>query len=297
MSSATQQPQQPPRPLELPVVLITGASSGIGLAAARRFATRGFRVYASMRDPGKGDGLRREARDSGWTLATPRLDVTDDASVAQAVAALMSETGGRLDVLINNAGYFALGPLEETTPAELRAQLETNVVGVHRMAAAVLPAMRARRQGRIVFIGSLSGLIALPILGPYHASKWAVEALAESLRYEVRRFGIWVTLIEPGPFKTSLHDNEKLAAAAGRPGSPYAGLLDSYRRQSAGLRRAELPALIDVVERAATARRPRLRWRVGPSRVSAGVLRRIVPDRLYELIIGWAFRDRAARSR
>ena len=193
---------------------------------------------------------------------------------------------------MNNAGYIAFGPLEEISPDELRAQFETNVIGPHRVTRAVLPAMRARGQGRIVFMGSVSGLVALPIIGPYHASKWAIEALAESLRYELRRFGIDVTLVEPGPFKTALHDNEKLAAKAGGQDSPYASLLDAYRRQAAQLRRAELPLLVDVIERAATVRHPRLRWPVGPSAFSGAYLRRIVPDRLYELVIRLVFRDR-----
>ena len=272
------------------VVLITGASSGIGFATARRFAARGWRVYATMRRPEKGEPLRLEARERGWDLVTPALDVTDDAGVERTVAELLAATGGRLDVLVNNAGYFSYGPWEEASTAELRAQLETNVVGVHRVTRAVLPAMRARRSGRIVIIGSLSGRVALPVMGPYHVSKWAIEALAESLRYEVAIFGVEVALIEPGPFKTNLHDNELPAAALGTSGSPYAALVDAYRKQAAGLKRAELLPLIDVIERAATVRRPRLRWPVGPTAFSAAYLRRIVPDRIYELLVRFVFR-------
>lgn len=279
-----------------PVALITGASSGIGRATVRRFAARGWRVFASMRSPEKGESLRAEARDRGWALNTPQLDVTSDASVAQAVGDLLEATRGRIDLLVNNAGYFAIGPLEETTPAELAAQFETNVIGAHRVTRAVLPAMRARGQGRIVFIGSLSGLVVLPIGGPYHASKWAIEALAESLRYELHQFGIGVALVEPGPFKTELHANERLASGAGAPGSPYFGLLEAYQGQSRQLRRAELPTLVNVIERAATVRRPRLRWPVGPSAFSAAYLRRIVPDFLYELVVRMVFRDRGPRA-
>lgn len=285
-----EQPGAARAPDDRPVVLITGASSGIGHATARRFAARGWRVYASMRRPEKGAALCDEARERRWTLATPALDVTDDASVAGAVARVLGETGGRIDLLVNNAGYFAFGPLEETTPDELRAQLETNVVGAQRVARAVLPAMRARSRGRVVFIGSLSGLIALPVMGAYHASKWAVEALAESLRYEVAALGIDVVLIEPGPFKTALHENQLRAAGAGAADSPYADLLHAYEGQAQKLRRADLLPLIDAIERAATVRRPRLRWAVGPTAFQAAYLRRIVPDRLYELLVRWAFR-------
>jgi len=279
---------------EAPVVLITGASSGIGHATARRFAARGWRVWASMRRPDQGDALRLEARERGWTLETPALDVTDDASVGRATAELLAATGGRIDLLINNAGFYALGACEDTTPDELRAQLETNVVGVHRVTRAVLPAMRARRRGRVMVISSLSGLVALPVLGAYQASKFAVEAWTETLRYEVRPFGIEVVLIEPGPFATNLHVNERPAAASQAADSVYAPLMARYRRQSAGQRRASLPPLVDTIERAATVARPRLRWPVGPSAFQAAYLRRLSPDRLYEWVVRLAFRIRRA---
>lgn len=277
-------------------VLITGSSSGIGAALARRFAERGWRVFATMRNPDGPGGarLREEAASRGWRLTTPALDVTSDASVAAAVAALLEETGGRLDVLVNNAGYYALGALEETTPDELRAQLETNVVGVLRVTRAVLPAMRARRDGSIVTLGSISGLVAVPMVGAYHASKWALEGMIETLRLELLPFGIRVVLIEPGPYASELHAKELVAAGAQRADSPYAPLLAAYRRQSEKMRRAALPGLVDVIERAATARRPRLRWLSGPTSLSAGRLRRLCPDFVYEWVMRLAFPIRRA---
>lgn len=289
-------PAPPPGQSHAPVVLITGSSSGIGHALARRFAARGWVVFASMRTPAKGEALRAEARERGWSLHTPQLDVSDDGSVDRAVSALLAQTGGRLDLLVNNAAYYLFGPLEETSPDELRAQLETNVVGVHRVTRAALPAMRAAGRGRIVILGSLSGLVTLPVVGPYHASKWAIEAWAESLRYELSPLGIQVVLIEPGPFRTALHDNEVLAAAAGGSASPYRGLLEAYRQQAGALARAELPVLIDTIERASTVSRPRLRWPVGPNAFSAAYLRRLTPDWLYELVVRFVFRTRRARG-
>ncbi|HEX7598668.1 MAG TPA: SDR family NAD(P)-dependent oxidoreductase, partial [Polyangia bacterium] len=164
-----------------PVVLITGCSSGIGQLAARRFARTGFRVFASMRDPARGAVLREEAAREGWWLRTPSLDVTRDDSVGPAVSSLLEETGGRIDVLVNNAGYFCLGSVEETSPDELRAQLETNVVGVLRVTRAVLPAMRARARGTVVNLSSILGRVIIPTNGPYQVSKWALEALTETL--------------------------------------------------------------------------------------------------------------------
>jgi NAD(P)-dependent dehydrogenase (short-subunit alcohol dehydrogenase family) len=276
---------------EARTVLITGSSSGIGRATAERFAARGWRVFATMRRPEAGAELRVLAASKGWRLSTPALDVTRDGSVASAVGALFEETSGRLDVLVNNAGYYAWGPLEETSPDELRAQLETNVVGVLRVTQAVLPAMRARRAGAIVTLGSVSGLVALPVVGPYHASKWALEGMIEAWRLELAPFGVRMALVEPGPFATALHANE-LLAANNRPDSPYAGLVEAYRRRSASLPRAkDLAPVVEAIERAATAADPRLRWPVGPTSLSAR-LRPFVPDRLYEWIMRLAFRPR-----
>jgi NAD(P)-dependent dehydrogenase (short-subunit alcohol dehydrogenase family) len=273
-------------------VLVTGSSSGIGRATAERFAARGWRVFASMRRPEAGAPLRELAASKGWRLSTPALDVTDDASVAAAVGALLEETGGRLDVLVNNAGYYAWGPLEETTPDELRAQLETNVIGVLRVTRAVLPAMRARRAGAVVTLGSLSGLVALPVVGPYHASKWALEGMIEAWRLELAPFGVRMALVEPGPFDTSFYANDRFAAAS-RPDGPYGGLVEAYRRRLAGLPRAKnLAPVVDAIERAATSTHPRLRWPVGPTSLSVR-LRPFVPDRLYEFIMRLAFRPRA----
>ncbi len=282
----------PPRPAGAPVVLVTGCSSGIGREVARRFAARGWRVAASMRRPEAGEALRQEAAQRGWSLSTPRLDVADGDSVEAAVSALLAETGGRIDVLVNNAGYYCFGPVEETTPAELAAQLDTNVVGVLRVTRAVLPAMRARGEGAIVNVSSVSGLVVVPVVGPYHASKWALEALTEALRYEVAPFGIRVACVEPGPFATELHAKEVRTVGAGRAGSPYAPLVARYEAQSARMRRGPPDPVVDAIYEAATQPNPKLRWRVGPTSFSGGVLRRFVPDRLYELVMGIAFRWR-----
>ena len=279
-----------------PSVLITGASSGMGRATAEHFARKGWRVFATARNPEAAAPLLALAREKGWALSVPVLDVTSDDSVARAVSEALAATGGRMDALINNAGYFAFGALEETTPDELRAQLETNVIGVHRVTRAVLPSMRARGTGAVVTIGSVSGRVALPMAGPYHTSKWALEGMIEALRYELIPFGIRVTLIEPGPFKTPFHSKEVLAALSRRPDSPYAPLLAAYRRQFGKLARAELEPLIEVIYRAATLPDPRLRWPTGPTALTAGRLRSLVPDRLFEWLLRIVFPIRARRS-
>jgi NAD(P)-dependent dehydrogenase (short-subunit alcohol dehydrogenase family) len=272
-----------------PVVLITGCSSGIGAETARGFARAGFRVFATMRRPEAGAQLRQEAAAAGWTLTTPQLDVTSETSVATAVADLLAATGGRIDVLVNNAGYYCMGPVEETSPAELAAQLDTNLLGVLRLVRAVVPTMRVTGRGTVVNISSISGLVVLPLVGPYHASKFALEALTEALRYELSPFGVRVVAVEPGPIASAFHHNEVRVRGGGLPESPYAGLTAAYDRESAKLRRGRAVDVARVVVRAATARRPRLRWRVGPTSFSGGVLRRLVPDRIYEWAIGFVF--------
>jgi NAD(P)-dependent dehydrogenase (short-subunit alcohol dehydrogenase family) len=271
------------------VVLITGCSSGIGREAARRFAREGYCVYASMRRTADGAGLRAEAEQTGWTLTTPELDVTSDESVSAAVVRILEETNGRLDILINNAGYYCVGPIEETAPDELRAQFETNVIGVLRVTRAVLPAMRQRGQGAIVNVSSVSGRMVLPAVGPYHASKWALEAMTEALRYEMRPFGIRVTCVEPGPFKTEIHNKEVPVRDSLRSDSPYQRMMAMYAKRSGNLPRAELSTVVEVLFRAATHPRPRLRWAVGPSSFAGTVLRRFVPDGIYEFFIRLVF--------
>ena len=272
------------------VVLITGCSSGIGLLAAQRFARAGFQVFASMRDPARGAALREQALAEGWWLRTPALDVTSDESVARAVSGLLAETEGRVDVLVNNAGYFCLGAVEETSPDELRAQLETNVLGVLRVIRAVLPAMRARRSGTVINISSVLGRVIIPANGPYQASKWALEALTETLRYEVRQFGIRVACVEPGPFTTEIRTNLVRTAELQRPDSPYRKMVDRYVESSARLPRGDASRVADVIFRAATSRRPRLRWAAGSTATVATNLRRFVPDWLYELGVRWLMR-------
>jgi NAD(P)-dependent dehydrogenase (short-subunit alcohol dehydrogenase family) len=273
------------------VVLITGCSSGIGWQAARRFARAGFRVYASMRRPEEqGVALREEAERAGWALSTPVLDVTSDGSVQAAVSAMLAATGGRIDVLVNNAGYFLSGPVEETSPEELKEQFETNLVGVLRVTRAVLPAMRGRGSGAVVNMSSISACLVLPVVGPYHASKWALDALTEALRYEMRPFGIRVVALQAGPFKTPFYEKELRARAAQGEDSPYAPLVRRYEELSRWLpKEADIDLVARAIYRAATRRRPPLRWRVGPTSFLGGVLRRFVPDALYEWGVRFAF--------
>lgn len=183
---------RPPR-----TILITGASSGIGRATAELFARKGWNVAATMRHPETAEF----AADAGGKIRTFRLDVTDEASIAQAVGDVVAAFG-RIDVLVNNAGYGLVGVFEAMSSEQVRRQVETNVIGVMNVTRAVLPVMRAQRAGHIVSVASVAGRISLPLYTLYCATKWAVEGFTEALSYEARHFGIKVRIIEPGPIAT-----------------------------------------------------------------------------------------------
>lgn len=220
--------------MEKKVVLITGCSSGFGYAAALRFARGGkshfpsqvrlggWQVFAGVRDlAGEGvEELRAFAVKEGLPLALVKLDVTDDKSVADAVVNV-KEHAGRLDVLLNNAGFGYRGPLEEFTVEEIRQQYETNILGVVRLVKAAAPLLREQRKGLIVNISSLSGLLTLPFSGPYSSSKYALESLSDAWRLELAPFGIKVVLVEPGAFQTAFSQKEKWATGFKQDTSPY----------------------------------------------------------------------------
>jgi NAD(P)-dependent dehydrogenase (short-subunit alcohol dehydrogenase family) len=186
-----------------PIVLITGVSSGIGLAAAKKFVARGSRVFGTVRN------LQKATPIAGVELV--EMDVRSDASVLAGVLTVISRAG-RVDVLVNNAGVNMMGAVEETMPAEAAALFDTNVLGVLRVSQAVLPHMREQRQGRIINVSSVLGFLPGPYMGLYAASKHAIEGLSESLDHEVRQFGIRVTLVQPSYTKTSLETNSPQAA-------------------------------------------------------------------------------------
>jgi len=179
------------------VILITGSSTGIGLATAVYLSRKGHRVYASMRNPDRSGELRAAAESNKCKIEIIALDVRDEQSVKKAVAQVL-EREGRIDVLVNNAGIAPMGPLEEVDDAVVRSVFDTNVFGLLRCIRAVLPFMRTQRSGSIINIGSVAGSVASACSGIYAASKFALEGLSESLAQEVQPFGIHVALVKPG---------------------------------------------------------------------------------------------------
>ncbi|MEQ9257809.1 MAG: SDR family oxidoreductase [Roseovarius sp.] len=240
-------------------IFITGASSGIGAATARRFQSEGWNVIATMRDPAAGADLAALEN-----VLVSRLDVTDAASIAEAVAAGLQKFG-QIDVLLNNAGYGAYGPLEAFPAERIRRQFDTNVIGLLDTTKAVLPHMRERRSGTIVNISSIGGQITFPLGTLYHGTKFAVEGLSEALHYELEPLGIRVKIVEPGMIRTdfggrsfdfamdeSLSDYAPTAAAMGR----------LFGKLAANPSTPDLVA--GVIWEAATDSGDRLRYRAGP---------------------------------
>src|SRR5262245_27776668 len=204
------------------VAIVTGASRGFGLLASIELAKAGLRVFPTMRDP-----LKRARLDDAATAAglpafdVIRLDVTEQASIDSAMAEVNGKAG-RIDVLVNNAGFGMAGFLEDLAIAELREQFETNFFGLVAMCKAVAPGMRERRRGRIINISSIGGRVATPGLSAYCSSKFAVEGFSESLRLELLPYGVHVVLVEPGTFKTDIFDkNRRVAKGALNEASPY----------------------------------------------------------------------------
>ena len=245
----------------MPGILITGTSTGIGLATALRFARAGYRTWATMRDLAKAGPLREARESEGLDLGLLRLDVTDAASIE---AAMGEALPGGLDALVNNAGWAGGAPLEIVPEEQHRAMFDANYFGAVRMVQAVLPHMRERGSGVIVNLTSVAGRIAMPNQVPYTASKWALEGASEALAHEVRRFGVRVKIIEPGVIMTSIFENAKGQTQFDRS-SPYVDLMRRNGKfYSAGHRANQPPEIVaDAILDAVESDSDRLRYVVG----------------------------------
>ncbi len=270
----------------MPSVLISGASRGIGRATALRLARSGWTVYATVRRAEDGEELVAEA---GVAVNPLRLDLTDDAQLAALDAALPE----RLDALVNNAGIVVSGPLESVSAADLREQFEVNVVGAVALTNLVLPRLRSAR-GRIVFVSSISGRVSTPMTGAYSASKFALEAIADAWRLELRPWGIKVVLVEPAMTDTDLWRKapETLESEAAAMSEEHRGL---YAEHLEGMRRAipriqKMAKPVDTVtatiERALTATRPRARYQVGTDVKVQAALSAVTPTRVLDALNG-----------
>jgi NAD(P)-dependent dehydrogenase (short-subunit alcohol dehydrogenase family) len=261
------------------VVLITGASSGIGKACACHLSARGYRVF----------GTQRRAPEP-WAASAGieilKMDVDDDESVIEGVNTVLA-SAGRIDAVVNNAGFALMGAVEDTSIEEAKSQLETNFFGVLRVCRSVLPAMRSQGGGHIINVSSLAGILGLPFSGLYSASKFALEGMTESLRLETRRFGIKVVLVEPGDFNTAITATRRLTRET-ETNSAYREL---FTRIKAAQDKEEANAptpepIAALVESILRSRSPATRYSVGmPGQRIVVPLKRLLPQRLFEWVL------------
>jgi NAD(P)-dependent dehydrogenase (short-subunit alcohol dehydrogenase family) len=254
------------------VVLITGASSGVGQSTARLLSQRDYKVFGTSRNPAGAEPIPN--------VEMVALDVRTDDSVTACVKAVMSRAG-RIDVLINNAGHELAGASEELSLDEAKAQFETNFFGVVRMVKAVLPLMRQQKDGQIINVSSLSGLTPVPFLGIYSASKFALEGYTEALRHEVKPFNIHVSLTEPAFLKTPMINNRQVAADQIKEYDPWRqralNAVGAFEEKAPG------PELVaEAVLQIIANPRPRLRYVIGQQAKSVTRLRRFLPEGAFE---------------
>lgn len=266
-----------------PAVLVTGASTGIGMACAIDLDRRGLRVFAGVRNVADGQRLQSEASER---LRPILLDVTDAAAV-QSAAETIGKTLGQagLSGLVNNAGILVPGPLECVSPASFREQLEVNVLGTHAVTQAMLPLLRTAK-GRIVMVGSIAGRVAVPFLGAYVTSKFALEAITDVLRIELKRFGIRVAIVEPDSVATPIwsklrRQTDQLGESLQDAHAPlYANEVDELQEAGRRLHRRGMPVerVVGAIRHALLARRPRSRYPLGWRTRLAGCSAGLVPD-------------------
>jgi NAD(P)-dependent dehydrogenase (short-subunit alcohol dehydrogenase family) len=267
-----------------PVALVTGASSGLGKDFALRLLGEGYVVYGAAR---RVDRMQEIKAAGGRVL---QMDVTDDNAMVATVDQIIREQG-RIDVLINNAGYGQYGALEDVTIDDARRQMEINLFGLARLAQLCLPHMRTRESGTIFNIGSIGGKFATPLGGWYHASKFALEGYSDALRLETRQFGINVVLIEPGGIASEFGDIAAQEAERISGNGPYSSMVAKMKKVQASIRNQPPPSVIsDLIVKALRARTPRTRYHAGQWATPLLLLRRCLTDRMFDRVVMSAFK-------
>jgi NAD(P)-dependent dehydrogenase (short-subunit alcohol dehydrogenase family) len=276
------------------VAVVTGSSSGIGLATSLALARNGYLTYATMRNLAKRDSVQSTAEKQHLSIRTVQLDVTDENSVKNAIQSILSESG-RIDLLVNNAGYGLTGALEDIRIDEIRALYETNLFGVIRVTQAVLPTMRKQGSGRIINISSGAGRIGYPGGSAYVSSKFALEGLSESMAYEIEQFGIRTVLVEPGFVRTNFGENIVITKKAQDPNSPYSQMMmqmksSSYRRRMIE-NASDADLVASVVVEAAIAKEPNLRYLAGKDVQQMVAAKKNMSDEEFQKMIRQGVRD------
>ena len=272
------------------VALITGASSGIGLLTAIELARGGYHVVATMRDLSRRTRLDEAAKRAGVAgqLDVRCLDVTETDAIPSLIEAVVRDHG-RIDVLVNNAGFAMAGFVEDLRLAEIRQQFETNFFGHVAMTKAVLPVMRRQCLGHIIMVSSISGRVGQPVLSSYSSSKFALEGWSEALRIETFSLGIRVVLVEPGSFGTDIWErNAKIGADAFRADSPNRQRGERFASMAKKLHKADAIVVARLIARIAADPNPRLRYRIGFDAHLQRWLRALLPWRAYERLVAKA---------
>ena len=268
------------------VAIVTGSSGGIGYETALVLARNGFRTYATMRNLEKAKAISDISKSEKLSLHTIKLDVTDEKSVNDAIKTIKSDAG-RIDVLVNNAGYGLFGSLEDLLMSEIKAQYETNVFGLIRVTQAVLPIMREQKSGIIVNISSIGGKMAMPLSSPYIGTKFAVEGLSESIAYDLEPFGIKVVIIEPGAIKTNFDTGMVVAQKNQNPSSPYYKSMQKLQSSLNSIVKNGTPPtkVAEVILNAITTPNPNLRYTVGEDAALLAQKRKELPDSEFKKLV------------
>ena len=274
------------------VILITGAGAGIGRELARRLALRGEIVYACHRNKKRAEADYADLAHLE-NLRLLKLDLTRATDIKNGARKVLKEAG-RVDVLVNNAGYGLYGAFEELDPDDFRTQMETNFFGAMDLARGVIPGMRERGRGKILNITSILGRITIPTGSAYSASKWALEAFSEVLRHELDAFGVQVVAIEPGLIKTNFKANTKFTAAGIAANSPYAHINEFFDREYRGMY-SSVESCVTRIIKIMDKKNPAARYRVGLDARILQVVRRLAPEALMDGLVRFFLR-RAARK-
>ncbi|MFL6523497.1 MAG: SDR family oxidoreductase [Nitrososphaera sp.] len=275
------------------VAVVTGSSSGIGLATSLALARNGYLTYATMRNLAKRDSFESIADKQHLPIRVVQLDVTDENSIKSAIESILSEAG-RIDLLANNAGYVLTGAFEDIGINEIKALYETNVFGVIRVTQAVLPIMRKQGSGRIINISSGAGRIGYPGGSAYVSSKFALEGLSESMAYEIEQFGIRTVLVEPGFVRTKIGENMAISKKTQDPNSPYSQMMQvmSSNQERMLENGSDADLVASVVVEAATAKEPNLRYLAGKDVQQMMAAKRSMSDEEFQKMMKQGLTDK-----
>jgi NAD(P)-dependent dehydrogenase (short-subunit alcohol dehydrogenase family) len=275
------------------VAVVTGSSSGIGLATSIALARNSYLTYATMRNLAKRDSIQSIADKQHLRIRVVQLDVTDENSIKSAIQSILSEAG-RIDLLVNNAGYVLTGAFEDIGINEIKALYETNVFGVIRVTQAVLPIMRKQGSGRIINISSGAGRIGYPGGSAYVSSKFALEGLSESMAFEVEQFGIKTVLVEPGFVRTKIGENMAISKKTQDPNSPYSQMMQmmSSNQERMLENGSDADLVASVVAEAATSKEPNLRYLAGKDVQQMMAAKKSMSDEEFQKMIKKGVKDK-----